>query len=356
MNLEALKQSVPGKVVVKFGEDKAINWATLIAWNGLLSMFPILLVMASVLGLILGLVHYDAAVLNRDIASAFPDANLQDQIFKALEGFKRRSGIFAIVGFAGLMFGGSALFGSMEQGFAIIYHTRPRSFVRQKLLGFGMIIVFSILAGVAVGTSSLLPAMKSIPGAPAVLTAGPAALILQSILGVGVGFLLFAVTYYVVPNRRQEWNKVWPGAVLAGVLFEGVVLVFPTYLTLNKGISNYGQTFALFLMLMTFFYFLGIVIMVGVEFNSVLYPLPVEQPGRAEALAPPKSGPAGEAEVVGSADSDYPRRAADHSETRTEDAPDVPAREGRPRKRALFGVGVAALAAGVFMGQRTRKT
>ena len=351
MNLEAVKNSVPGRVVAKFGQDKAINWATLIAWNGLLAMFPILLVIASVLGIALGVVHYDTGQLNHDIASVFPEENLRTQVFDALTGFNRHSGVFAIVGFAGLLFGGSALFGSMEQGFAIIYHTRPRSFVKQKLLAFGMIIVFSVLAGLAVATSSLLPAMKSIPGAPAELTTGPAALVLQAILGVAIGFLLFAVTYYVVPNRKQDWNKVWPGAALAGVLFEGVVLVFPTYLTLNKGISNYGKTFALFLMLMTFFYFLGIVIMIGVEFNSVLYPLPVEQPGRAEALAPAQSGPEGEAEVVGSAQSDYPRTGEPLSPGTS--GPSAP--ETGPGKRALIGVGAAALAAGVFVGQRARK-
>jgi len=338
-------------VAVKFGEDQAINWATLLAWNGLLSMFPILLVVASVLGLVLGLAHFDAQGLNRDIASAFPDDNLQAQVREALAGFRRQSGVFAVVGFAGLMFGGSALFGSMEQGFAIIYHTKPRSFVKQKLLGFGMIIVFSVLAGVAVGTSSLLPALKNIPGVPAALTTGPVALILQAILGVATGFLLFAVTYYVVPNRRQEWSKVWPGAALAGVLFEAVVLVFPFYLTINKGISSYGKTFALFFMLMTFFYFLGIVIMVGIEFNSVLYPPPVEEPG--QALAPAQSSPKGEAQVVGSADGEYSRKVGDNAEAGESGSKWVERRP--PRVRALLGVGAVAWVAGVFVGQRARR-
>ncbi|MDQ6746875.1 MAG: YihY/virulence factor BrkB family protein, partial [Candidatus Dormibacteraeota bacterium] len=182
MNLESIKSSTPGKLAVKFGEDKAINWATLIAWSALLAMFPILVVMASILGFALGLAHVETAQLYRDIASAFPDRNLQDQVIQGLDSFRRQSGVFAIVGFAGLMFGGSALFGSMEQAFAIIYHTRPRSFVRQKALGFGMIIVFTVLAGLAVGTSSLLPALKNLNFLPAVLTGGPVALVLQVLL------------------------------------------------------------------------------------------------------------------------------------------------------------------------------
>lgn len=387
MNLEGVKRSVPGKLAAKFGEDKAINWATLIAWNGLLSMFPIMLVVASVLGLVLGIAHYDAGKLNQTISSALPDADLRKQIYAALDGFRRQSGVFAVVGFLGLMFGGSALFGSMEQGFAIIYHTKPRAFVKQKLLAFGMIVVFSVLAGIAVGTSSVLPALTSIPGTPAILR-GPMAVVLQFVVGVFTGFLLFAATYFVVPNRKQAWNKVWPGALLAGVLFEALVLVFPLYLQVNKGISNYGKTFALFLTLMAFFYFLGIVMMVGVEFNSVLYPLPVEQPGNAEALAPAQSGPEGEPQVVGSAESDHPWRvgaggsgsAVDGGKPAAKDlgastgsdgvavvTPEMAeeanagiaglaaARERVGRARTLVGVGAIAWALGMVIGRRGGK-
>ena len=374
MNLDAAKNSLPGKLVVKFGEDKAINWAVLIAWSALLAMFPILVVMASILGVALSLAHVDSARLYNDIASAFPDQNLQQQVFDGLSSFKRQSGVFAIVGFVGLMFGGSALFGSMEQAFAIIYHTRPRSFVRQKLLGFAMIIVFTVLAGLAVGTSSILPALKSLNFLPAILTTGPAALLLQIALGVLTGFVLYAVIYYVVPNRRQDWQQVWPGALAAGVLFEAVTLVFPVYLEVNKGISNYGKTFALFFILMTFFYFVGIVTMVGVELNAVLYPLPVEQPGKAEALAPPQSGPEGEKHVVGSPQSAYPSRAAaDGTGGSTTDAgvkvltPEMAeeanagiaglaaARERVGKARTLVGVGAIAWALGVLVGRHRGK-
>ncbi|HEY8739617.1 MAG TPA: YihY/virulence factor BrkB family protein [Candidatus Dormibacteraeota bacterium] len=285
MNLDTVRASVPARLVAKFGGDKAINWATLIAWSALLAMFPILLVAAAILGLVLGFAGFDTARLYQDIGSAFP-GDAGKQVVTGLNAFKSKSGVFAIVGFAGLMFGGSALFGAMEQAFAIIYHTRPRHFVQQKLLGFVMIIVFSVLAGVAVGTSSILPALKNLNFLPAYLTAGPVALVLQVLLGVLTGFLLYAVIYYVVPNRRQEWHSVWPGALLAGALFEAVTLVFPIYLEVNKGISQYGQTFALFFILMTFFFFVGIVTMVGVELNSVLYPPTVDLPDRVAAIAP----------------------------------------------------------------------
>jgi len=181
-------------------------------------------------------------------------------MLKAVSGVKSASGVLFIVGLVGLLWGGSALFGTMEQAFAVIYHTKPRDFIRQKLISFGMVVLFTLLVGVAVATSALLPALKHIPNVPPLLYSGVAAAILQAVLGVVAGFLLFMTIFYVVPNRKQEVRKVIPGAVVSGILFEAISLLFPLYLTLNKGINQYGATFGLLFVLMTFFLFIGLII------------------------------------------------------------------------------------------------
>ncbi len=83
----------------------------------------------------------------------------------------------------------------------------------------------------------------------------------------------------------------WPGALVAGILFEVVTLIFPIYLSLNKGLNAYGKTFGLFFLLMTFFYFVGLITMVGVEVNSVLHPVDAVRPALAAAAAPPNLAP-----------------------------------------------------------------
>jgi membrane protein len=300
MNFEGVKQSIPGKVGQKFIEDQSPNWAVLIAWNALFAMFPIVLFAASILGLVLRLFGQANDTVYKTIFSVIPDQASQTQILNAVTGVKSKTGILFIVGLVGLLWGGAALFGAMEQAFAVIYHTLPRKFITQKLIGFGMVIVFTVLAGAAVATSAALPALKNVPGMPTGLTTGPLGFVLQLVLGVITGFLLFSTIYYVIPNRRQEWGKVWPGALVAGFVFELITLLFPLYLTINQGINAYGKTFGLFFLLMTFFYFIGLITMLGVEVNAVIFPVPVEQPsrrgepGRAAASAPPQSGPEGE--------------------------------------------------------------
>src|SRR5204862_3308119 len=112
--------------------------------------------------------------------------------------------------------------------------------------------------------------------------------------------LLFGSMYYVIPNRRQQLRKVIPGALLAGILFEAITLLFPLYLELNKGLNQYGKTFGLLFVLMTFFFFLGLITMIGVEVNSVIYPVPIDLPGKdSHAVATPAWGPEGELAAVG---------------------------------------------------------
>src|SRR5207253_11284593 len=125
-----------------------------------------------------------------------------------------------------------------------------------------------------------LPAFITLTDVPSLLTSGVAALILQAIIGLIAGFVLFLSIYFIIPHRRQQFKKVWPGALVAGVLFEAITLLFPLYLEINKGINQYGKTFELFFMLMTFFFFLGLITMIGVEVNSVIYPVPITAPGK----------------------------------------------------------------------------
>src|ERR1700682_167780 len=251
--IERLKASPAGRVAQKFLDDHAPNWAVQIAWSALLAMFPIILIAVAVLGVVTGMTGLGGEDVRRRVAAVFPDADAQRQVQEALRNVKQQSGLFAVVGFAGLFLSGSALFGAMDQAFAEVYQARPRSLVSQRLMSIGMILLFTALIGLAVLSSSLLPALKNLGGIiPWSLTSGPLAFILQAVGGVLAGFILYATIYYVVPNRRQRWSQVLPGALVAGVLLELVTLLFPVYLSLTRGMAAYGKTFGLLFVLMTF--------------------------------------------------------------------------------------------------------
>ena len=335
-----LMKTVPGRVIQKFLEDQAPNWAALIAWNALFAMFPIVIFASSLLGYALRIFGAANDAVYKTIFSIIPgDPKQQAELFNAVYGVKSQSGVLFLVGLAGLLWGGSALFGAMEQAFAVIYHTKPRDFIRQRLIAFGMVFLFTILVGIAVATSSLLPALKHIPNIPEFLYSGAAAFILQVLVGITAGFVLFGTIYFIIPNRKQNLGKIIPGALVAAVLFELITLVFPLYISLNKGLNQYGATFGLFFLLMTFFFFLGLITMVGIEVNSVLYPEEVERPtGAAKIATAPKT--------VG----DARRHAAGQLEA-SSNGTTGPARRGINARTALL-MAVGASIVGVLLGRR----
>src|ERR1700694_4190821 len=181
-----LMDSVPGRVIRKFLEDQAPNWAALIAWNALFAMFPIVIFAASLLGFALRLFGEANDAVYKTIFTVIPGDTTE--LLKAVGGVKSQSGILFVVGLIGLLWGGAALFGAIEQAFAVIYHTKPRDFIRSRLIAFGMVFLFTVLVGIAVATSSILPAIKNIPDIPLFLYSGAAAGILPTSAGCGAGF------------------------------------------------------------------------------------------------------------------------------------------------------------------------
>lgn len=278
--------SVPGRVVQKFFDDQAPNWAILIAWNGLFAMFPIIVVVAAVLGLVASAMGGTQAAIDAKLLGVFPSDATRSAAADALYHFQQQKGILLVVGIIGLFWGGSGFFGAMEQAFARIYHTKPRDFVQQKLVSIGMVFLFLVVGGSIVASSAILPALQSIPILPSFLTHGIAAVAIQFGLGVVGGFIFFAAVYFVIPDQKQRFPEVLPGAVVAGVLFEIVTYLFPVYIALTRSVATYGTEFGLFFVVLTFFLFVGLITMLGVEINSVLYPVDAGQTrGSREAVA-----------------------------------------------------------------------
>lgn len=273
----------PVRVVRRYSDAKGSTWAIVVAWNGLFAFFPIVLVVVTVLGLVLRDPGTRQSFIQR-VATAFPDADNQRQIVTALDSFREHAGILAVVGFLSLMWSGSSLIGAFENALDALYPCRPRSFVRQKLMAFGMILLFTILVVPLLLSSSLLSIVDRVPGIPSVLTSGPVATVVQLAVGIIDGALLFGAIYYVVPNRRQRVRQVLPGALAAGVLLELFTLLFPLYFRISGGFNRFGATFALFFLLLTYFYFLGQITVLSAAVNAELDPSPgaCDDPGDAD--------------------------------------------------------------------------
>ncbi|HZS15926.1 MAG TPA: YihY/virulence factor BrkB family protein [Candidatus Dormibacteraeota bacterium] len=266
--MKRLATAFPVRAVKRYLDAQGPNWATLIAWNALFALFPMVLITFTVIGVVLHDPTMAANFKRSFVDSVTSDPQQRAQIATALDAFRQHAGVFAVVGFLGLMWSGSSLFGAMEQGLSALYGCKQRDFVRQKLVGFGMILVFTVLTVPLVLSGTLLPALRSLSFLPSFLTTGPAALLIQIGAGILDGTLIFTAIYFVIPNRRQRLGGVLPGALSAGVLMEAFTLLFPVYVKLAGGFSTWGATFALFFLLMTLMFFLGQITVIGGAVNA----------------------------------------------------------------------------------------
>ena len=255
-------------------EDNVTGLSGMVAYNMLLSVFPLALLALFIAGRILESGDLEASVLE-ELRRLFPTAT-DTKLTQALERVRNSSTSFGVVALIASIYIGSSFWGAMDTAFCRIYHVRCRSWVEQKRFALAMLIVVLLFmaATVAVPTlQSLLLAgaddlplgLSGIPGLVYALSLGAGMVLL---------FLILCVIYWAVPNRRVPWRAIWPGALVATVAIGVVDYAFPAYLTSISTIARFGTTFVFVLIVLLWFYALAIIILGGATVNAMRFEIP----------------------------------------------------------------------------------
>jgi membrane protein len=270
--LERLKNSFPGRLAKAYGDSKAGNYAAGLAFNAFMTMFPLMLGLLAILGLVIGNPHVRDQALST-ILSIFP-SNAHDELSAALTGVQKNRGLLGLLSIVGLVWSGTGLFAAMEFALGEMFGAKQRDMLRQRLMALVMVAVFLVAMLLAVVANS------------AVSASGNGLKLLGPVLSTVVLIAMMAIIYRIVPNRTFSLTQVLPGALLAGVLIEIVTLAFPIYVNLVHGFNTYGATFALFFLLATWLLFISQFILIGAVLNRMLMGEPetggaVASPGEA---------------------------------------------------------------------------
>jgi membrane protein len=274
--LEAFQRSRAGLFVKKIMDDRAPNLAALLAWGTLSAILPLLLGILSLAGIVLRDPNTLDQVWNTLLAVVPPDAAkpLGDAINGVREASAAPAGIVALVL---LLVNGSGFFANMASVFDQAYHVPDRNFLMQRLVAIVMLLITTALLVI----STLAAGLSAVVGnVPLGLPIGP---VLARVIGWSISIvsvvLLFLLIYKVLPNAKQGWRDVLPGALLSTVLTFVVSQIFPLYLTFFPPNQAYAL-FGVFLVLTFWLYLLGFVFVLGAELNAFL-----QQPARSVALA-----------------------------------------------------------------------
>jgi membrane protein len=235
-----------------------------VAYYALLSIFPLLLGLIAVFGFFL------------------PSFDIQDELFsivgKNLPGATDllRSNIASVVNLRGavgmlsivlLFWGSSAMFGAVSTAIRRAWEIRRgRRFYIQKASELGMAFGTGLLFLLSMGVNASISILRGVFHLPAanlaVVAAGSRLMAFLLLLAV------FLLLYKYIPNTRTHWRDVWPGALLAAILFEGARMLFIYYL---EHFANYQLIYgsiASIIVLLIWIYYSAYIMILGAEFSS----------------------------------------------------------------------------------------
>lgn len=261
-------------VIKKFGDDQGGNLAALLTYYGFLSLFPLLLVMVTILSYVL----QDNPDLQQDILeSAVADLPVLGDQIRTNIGSVRGSGISLVLGILVTFYGGlgvaNAAQDTMNRIWAVPFHKRPGFFPRiarsLALIGmFGIVILFTtILTSVGTAAGSVNVELRVVLP------------IIAFVFNIG----LFALAFRVLTARDVSWREVFPGAVIAALGYGILQAIGGALLTRQlSGMSETYGAFALVIGLLVWIFLLARVTIYAAEVNAVhvhkLWPRSLTQP------------------------------------------------------------------------------
>ena len=259
---------------VKAYEDNLTGLSGMVAYNLLLSLFPLALLALFIASQILQSGELEDSVF-KDLQRLFPTA-AEGTITSALNRVKESSTSIGVIALVTSIWFGSSFWGSLDTAFCRIYHLECRSWLRQKR--FALVMLGVVLAFMA--------ATVLIPTAQAILVNGAKDLpfglsgvrglvfVVTLLFGLLILFGILCVIYWAVPNRRRvPWRAIWPGAALATLAIAIVDYAFPLYLTNVSTIAEIGTTLVFLVIVLLWFYALAIILLGGAIVNAARFEL-----------------------------------------------------------------------------------
>jgi membrane protein len=249
--------AVPVAVVRKFGDDDGADLAALIAYRAFFSLFPLLLVLTTVLGYVLA--------GNPDLRQEAVDSTLGqfpvigDQIrLSSLEG----SGVALAVGIVGSLWAGFGVVlateAALDRVWAVPRRDRP-GFLASRLRALILLVVLGSLTVASTLASGL------VGGGAGVL--GPLGGIA---VAVGLNLVVFGAVFSLLGRRSAPLSSLLPGTVLAAACWSALQLVGGYFVShqVRSATPTYG-TFALVLGLLVWVQLGATLIVLSAELNAV---------------------------------------------------------------------------------------
>ena len=256
-------------------QDDCLGLAAQIAFFFVLSLFPFLIVLGAIAGLLrVSEIWGDLSSL---ILRSFP-SDSRPFVLHTLSSFSHGSRAFLSLGFLGTLWAATTGVVSLMETLSRAYDVKEtRGFWRKRLVALGVVISTSLFFLGSFGFLTLGHKFSHFLGAT--LHLGTAFDTVWAITRWCAAFILLAtgiaIIDNVLPNRRRRWR--W---ITAGSIFETAMLILGTW-GVNlyvRYVAHYNQTYGAlgaFFVMMLWIYIASFILLVGAETNSAFEKLQV---------------------------------------------------------------------------------
>jgi YihY family inner membrane protein len=256
--------ALPVAVIRKYTDNQGWNLAALVAYYAFVAIFPLLLILITVLNILL---RNDSGLRHRLLNSALSHYPVIGPELRQNIGPLNQTGLALVVGLISMFIGArgvaQAMQNALNSSWEIPRARRPK-FPWSWLRGFGVLVVI----GVGLVTTSVLSGLAS--GAGHVLTGvGSSLLALAVSLVLNVG--MFWLSFMLSTAREIGWRQLLPGVLISALAWQ-VMQAIGSYLVTHQlaRSSNLYGTFAIVLGLIGWLYLECLLTVWAVEANVVI--------------------------------------------------------------------------------------
>ncbi len=253
------------RVARKMGNDDATHMAAGVAYYGILSLFPLTIVLIFVFSLILDPSRVEDEMI-RFFQTYLP--GIEEVLGDNIESVDNVKGVLGIVSFAGLLWTASALFGAISRAInrAWNVHSEPPFYIAKARhiamsMGVGLLFLLSL------GATSFLQFLGGL-GLDRIylldnIVISISARLLPFVFTLGI----FLMVYKYVPNTVTHWRHIWPGALLGAIIFEIAKSVFVFYLGSFADYAKIYGSLGAVVAFMGWIYISSFILIAGAEFS-----------------------------------------------------------------------------------------
>ena len=261
------------RTLTEFQEDNLSDWAAALTYYGLLSLFPALIAMVSLIG-IFGDPQTTTSKLTEIITEIGPSSGAEtfEGPIKSITENQSAAGFAFVFGLAAALWSASGYVGAFTRASNIIYETpegRPFWKLRplQIAVTLAMIIMMALLAVGLVLTGPVVEAIADPIGLSS--TAVDVWNIAKWPVMAAIFIVMVNVLYYTTPNVKLRGFKwVTPGSILAIVVWALASALFAFYVS---NFSSYDKTYgtlAGLVVLLLWFWITNLAILFGHQMNA----------------------------------------------------------------------------------------